>query len=87
MLYFEMGVNSVSILKFSKNFDFFKGFYTINSARIWCATISGELADILKLLDDFYGLFQETVRSLSLSVIGHCAVKIVYYKLYQRCNF
>lgn len=34
MLYFEMGVNSVSILKFSKNFDFFKGFYTINSARI-----------------------------------------------------
>lgn len=53
MLYFEMGVYSVSILKFSKNFDFFKGFYTINSARIWCATISGELADILKLLDDF----------------------------------
>lgn len=26
MLYFEMGVNSVSILKFSKNFDFLKDF-------------------------------------------------------------
>lgn len=53
MFYFEMGVNSVSILKFFKNFDFFKGFYIINSVRIWCVIILGEFVDIMKLLDDF----------------------------------